>query len=218
VDCIVLDLQHGFHDESSALAATAEAASRGVPVLARIPLDRWDSCQKLLDFGVSGVIAPMIDGGEEAAIFAASAKFPSLGRRSYAPRYAASVHGVPVNEYHAQANDRTLALAQVETREAYEHLDTILDTPGIDGILMGPSDFSISVNGGGPNDAYGDSTRDLVREIGERTRAKEKIAAAFCMQSDHVKLVEDAGYQLVSIALDTSLVQIGLGEVRARLK
>ena len=36
----------------------------------------------------------------------------------------------------------------IETRPALEALDGILDTPGIDGVFLGPSDFSIAWSGG----------------------------------------------------------------------
>ena len=38
-----------------------------------------------------------------------------------------------------------LKLAMIETKEALEKLDEILDTPNLDGIYIGPADLSLAV-------------------------------------------------------------------------
>jgi len=208
-DVVVFDAQHGFHDETSILNALPGILAAGKSPIVRLPLDRWDMAQKVLDFGALGVVAPMINTRQDAETFAASAKFPKLGARSYAPRYAASLYGLSVNDYVLNANQSTLALAQVETRESYENLDDILAVEGIDGILMGPSDFSIFMTGNQIPDAYGPDTIDAVADVAKRTRAAGKVAAAFCLSTKHANQLADFGYQLISITMDSSIVGAG---------
>ena len=38
-----------------------------------------------------------------------------------------------------------LKLAMIETKEALEKLDEILDTPNLDGIYIGPADLSLAL-------------------------------------------------------------------------
>ena len=40
------------------------------------------------------------------------------------------------------ANEEILKLAMIETKEALEKLDEILDTPNLDGIYIGPADLT----------------------------------------------------------------------------
>ena len=208
-DAVILDMQHGFHNEESVLAAIVQVVLAGKSPLVRLPVETWDIAEKVLDFGALGIIAPMINNAADAARFAKAAKFPGIGSRSYGPRYAADLYGITPAEYMDTANDLTLALAMIETREAYDNLDDILATEGIDGILMGPSDFSISVRGNVQPDAYGPETVGLVEDIAKRTRAAGKIATAFTMQSEHTNLVHGFGYRLISTAMDGQLVQSG---------
>ncbi|MDJ0615020.1 MAG: aldolase/citrate lyase family protein [Rhizobiaceae bacterium] len=212
-DVVVFDAQHGFHDETSILNALPGVLAAGKSPMVRLPLDRWDMAQKVLDFGVLGVIAPMINTKKDAETFAASAKYPKLGARSFAPRYAASLYDLPVDDYVVKANTSTVALAQVETRESYENLDDILAVDGIDGILMGPSDFSIFMTGNQIPDAYGPDTIEAVEDIAKRTRAAGKIAAAFCLSAEHANQLAGFGYQLISITMDASI--IGAGAAKA---
>ena len=44
--------------------------------------------------------------------------------------------------YVANANATCLALAQIETREAMENLDSIMAVQGLDGVYVGPSDLA----------------------------------------------------------------------------
>ena len=43
-----------------------------------------------------------------------------------------------------------LAIAMVETREIVENIDEILQVPGLGGVLIGPSDLSLSLGVGTP--------------------------------------------------------------------
>ncbi|MEM9277648.1 MAG: aldolase/citrate lyase family protein [Pseudomonadota bacterium] len=206
---VLLDAQHGFHDEQSFLECIPHIIMAGKSPIVRIPVDRWDLCQRALDFGALSVVAPMINTIDDALAFAKATKFPATGDRSYGPRYAASLYGISTDEYVTSANAHTFSLAQIETAEAYQNLDDILSVDGIDGVLMGPSDFSISVTGNQTPDVYGNETVDMIRDIAERTRSKGKVAAAFTMNAEHANLVYSMGYRLISITIDSSIVSDG---------
>ena len=45
-------------------------------------------------------------------------------------------------DYAEQADNEILKLAMIETKEALEKLDEILDTPNLDGIYIGPAGWS----------------------------------------------------------------------------
>ncbi len=209
-DAIVLDMQHGFHDQASALHNLQLIALLDKSPLVRLPLHRWDLCEKVLDFGALGVIAPMINTREQAESFANSAKYPKLGSRSYAPRHAANVYGVSTPEYLHAANECTLALAQIETQQAYDNIDEILAVDGIDGVFLGPSDFAISVTGEIVPESYGAGTIDLVRQIAEKARNAGKVAAAFCLDTTIANQLQEFGYNFISITMDTSIVEAGV--------
>lgn len=216
-DVIVLDGQHGFHDERSALSSITQILQAGKSPLYRIPTKRWDMCERMLDFGILGVVAPMVNDADDAAAFVKATKYPKLGERSYSPRYAASMHGVSVEEYLELANSCTLAYAQIETKEAYDNLDSILAVEGLDGVLMGPSDFSIFVTGKRVPDPYGPETVELTADIAKRARVAGKHAAAFTLSQEHANLVHSQGYRLISVAMDSTLLASGASQYTSGL-
>ena len=144
-DAVTLDMQHGGHHEDSVLRGLVPVLAANKPALVRIPVGRFDMASRALDFGAEAVIAPMVNSVADAKLFAAAMKYPPLGERSWGPTYAFPRHGKgDYAEWLRDTNQRTMAFAMVETRAALDALDGILDTPGIDGIFLGPSDFSIA--------------------------------------------------------------------------
>lgn len=208
-DAVVLDAQYGFHDDGSLLACINEVVVAGKSPIVRLPLNRWDLCEKVLDYGALGVAAPMINTKADAEAFAKSANFPGVGQRSYAPRYATTMYGLDTGEYQRATLTDTFAFAQIETQQSYDNLDDILAVDGINGILMGPSDFSISVGKTLEPDAYGPATIDLIKDVAERTLAAGKIPTCFTNSAEHANLCAEFGYKLISIAMDGSMLAAG---------
>ena len=141
-DAVTLDMQHGGHNEDSVLRSVVPVMRAGKPCLVRIPVGRFDMASRALDFGAEAVIAPMVNSIEDASRFAAAMKYPPVGERSWGPTYGFPRYGKGDHaQWLRESNKRTLSFAMIETRAAVDILDRILDTPGIDAIFLGPSDF-----------------------------------------------------------------------------
>ena len=64
-----------------------------------------------------------------------------------------------------------MTLAMIETRTALANLDAIVDTPGIDGLFLGPSDLSIALSDGKSLDPQ---SKDVERELDRIVAADAK--------------------------------------------
>src|SRR6202167_2105027 len=142
VPAVTLEGQHGLWDVSSLLTGIAAVRQGGSAPIVRVPVGDFALVSRALDFGAEGIIAPMINTAADARAFAAAAKFPPVGERSWGPHRAMTLGGVPdMATYLREANDHVVTLAMIETRTALENLEAILGTPGIDGLFLGPSDL-----------------------------------------------------------------------------
>jgi 4-hydroxy-2-oxoheptanedioate aldolase len=141
-DSVTVDLQHGVQDYLSMVQCFQAMQAHPVTPLARVPWNEPGIIGKVLDGGAMGVICPMVNNRREAAALVQYAKYPPHGTRSNGPIRAA-LYG-EVGSYQATANDETLVLPMVETREAVENMDEILDVPGLAGVYVGPSDLAFS--------------------------------------------------------------------------
>ena len=209
-DAIVLDMQHGFFDETSIQNAISTLVARGKAPLVRIPLARWDTAARVMDFGALAVIAPMINNAEDAHAFVSATRFVPTGNRSYGPRHAASLYGIDAGEYLTSFDQCSLALAMIETREAYDNLDDILNVAGIDGVLIGPGDLSISFRQNPIPDAYGVDTIEVVKDIVVRCQQAGKKAAAFSFDTAAANMLHGMGVDIISVGLDVTYIADGV--------
>ena len=209
-DIVTLDMQHGGHHEDSVLRGIAPIRAAGRNAIVRVPVGRFDMASRALDFGAEAIIAPMINTLADARLFAASAKYPPVGERSWGPAMAMPRWGASnPQQWLETQNADTISFAMIETRAAYGLVDEILGVPGIDGIFVGPSDFSIAWSNGKTINPSLDDMMTAVADIGERTRKAGKFAAIFAVDPGICGKFWSMGYQM--FALGNEQRYMGLG-------
>lgn len=222
-DAVTLDMQHGGHNEDSVLRGLAPVLAAGKPALVRVPVGRFDMASRALDFGAEAVIAPMVNSVADAKLFAAAMKYPPVGERSWGPTYAYPRYGRGGQaEWLAESNQRTLAFAMVETRAGLDALDGILETPGIDGIFLGPSDFSIAWTNGRTVDSTLDEMMETIASVAARAGEAGKHAATYIVDPAVAGRMVAMGYRLLAMGSEHTLVALGartlLADVRDSIK
>lgn len=206
-DCVILDWQHGFHDSASIIGCIAAATALGKPALVRIGIGQFAEAARFFDWGAAGIVAPMINCVEDARAFVDFVKYPPLGARSWGPIRALGMTGLAPVDYLHGANGFSLAIAMIETRAALDSLDAILAVEGLDGVLVGPSDLSITLTSGKTVNPAEESVDRALDHILARTREAGKIACAFCMDGARAAELAARGYHLTSIATDQILLR-----------
>jgi 4-hydroxy-2-oxoheptanedioate aldolase len=217
-DTVVMEMQHGAVDVNGALRGVAAVAGAGKPAIVRIPIGDYPTASRVIDVGASAVIAPMINSANQAREFASFMKFPPIGERSWGPRAVLALTGYDMAGYLGHANDFTLAMAMVETREAMAALDAIVATPGIDGVFVGPSDLSIALSGGRTVDPQSAEVDAALTEIVARAKAQGKFAAAFCHSGERANELARRGFALCSVASDQLLIRLAVRQELAKAR
>jgi 4-hydroxy-2-oxoheptanedioate aldolase len=208
-DAVTLDMQHGAFDLATAIRAIPLVAAAGKPAIARIPVGDFATASRLLDAGVSAVIAPMINTVEDVRRFGSFMKYPPLGERSWGPHAALALSGLAPDQYFARANAFSLALAMVETREAMGIVDDILAAPQIDGIFIGPSDLSIALSNGAAMSPTGPEVDQALDHALARARAAGKAIAVYAHSGERAAVLAKRGFDLIAIGSDTNLLRAG---------
>ncbi|MBE6633645.1 MAG: hypothetical protein E7620_04785 [Ruminococcaceae bacterium] len=140
-DWIAIDMEHSdIHIHEFTQIARA-IYGRGPAVFARVRENDTLAIRQVLDMGADGVIVPLVNNAEDARRAVAAAKYPPLGVRGFG--YARmNQWGKNFDAYAEEANDRIAVIVMIESREAVEHIDEILEVEGVDGVLIGPYDMS----------------------------------------------------------------------------
>jgi 4-hydroxy-2-oxoheptanedioate aldolase len=209
-DCVTMDMQHGLHDAVSAMRGIGATALAGKPAIVRVPVGDNAMVSRALDMGAEAIIAPMINTAEEARAFAAAAKYPPIGERSWGPLRTQTLFDLDPPTQLRVANTSTLTFAMVETKRGIGALDEILAVEGIDGIFVGPSDMSVTLTEGA-RVAPGDPVvEEPVRLIAERTLAAGKLLGAFAWGGERAAFFRDLGYRLIALGTDQAYLTIGI--------
>ena len=140
-DSITIDMQHGQNDYSSSISMLQAISNSKVAPFVRVPWNEPGIIMKMLDLGVLGIIAPMINSKKECEDFVSYCNYPPKGQRSYGPMRAQLIYG---SDYYDKANNQIISLAMIETKEAVENIDEILSVPNLTGVYIGPGDMSSS--------------------------------------------------------------------------
>ena len=211
-DWICIDTQHGLIDDGALRTMVQAAAIRGTPVAVRVPWNEPASIMRALDAGAEGVIVPMVNTVAEAEAAVAACRYPPLGYRSWGP--VRSLMADP-GYNPASGNERTVCIPMVETVEAFENLEAILQVPGVDAVLVGPSDLAISH--AGDNAGAGRSERDvsMIREIAAACERRGVAASISCGSAEESQRWQAAGYTMLALPSDAALLGAGMSSVLA---
>jgi len=224
-DSITIDMQHGLVDYQVAVTMLQAISTTSIIPLTRVPWNDPARIMKALDAGSYGVICPMINTPEDAELLVRACKYPPRGYRSFGPiraKYASggAIHGG--GDYHNYANEETLAIPQIETREAIKNLDRILSTPGIGAIYIGPSDLSMAL---GKEPRKGQSDPEVVEAKQEILNKAKQYGIPAGIHTNSVEVAVEMvkqGFQLVSLQSDDrflmSRAKQEVDEVRNKLK
>lgn len=139
-DYVYVDQQHGVTDYPSLLAMLQAIAGAGAIPATRVSANRADVIGSALDFGAMVVMIPQVETAAEAAAAAAACRFPPRGNRSHGSLRPAADHPA-----HPDDVDRIACVALVETVKGVANVDEIAATRGVDAIMVGPQDLTLSL-------------------------------------------------------------------------
>jgi 4-hydroxy-2-oxoheptanedioate aldolase len=131
----------------------------GCPTLVRVASHERSELMHALDAGAQGVVVPMVDDAEEARRLVAACRYPPAGERSWGPYRSAL--GAPAKSAE-EANREVVVVLMIETREGLRNVDEIAAVPGIDGLLVGPSDLAVTHDLTAGTEAHADLVRQVI--------------------------------------------------------
>lgn len=145
LDFLLFDTQHSAV-ESKQLIPTIQAmrGKKAAPII-RVSSNRAELICFALDAGARGIIVPMINTKEEAIAMVTACRYSPLGNRSNSGVRGEWGESKDYRSYLDMVNEELLIIPMIETQQAIDNIDEILNVPGIDVLLVGPSDLSIEL-------------------------------------------------------------------------
>src|ERR1700723_1983271 len=173
-DFLLFDTQHSpWEIKQLQPLIQAMRGKQGAPVVRVATNEAYQICFAL-DAGARGIIAPMINTRAEAEAMVRACRYFPLGNRSNAGGRGEWGEFKNYRDYLDTVNNGLVIVPMIETNQSLENLDAIASVPGVDVLLIGPSDLSIEL--GVPLDYSCDTYQGALDKIAT-TAAKRGIVA-----------------------------------------
>jgi len=141
-----VDAEHGGFGIESLQAICRDAVSAGISPLVRVADLQYSLIARALDIGADGIVLPRVESPELLERTVSWTKYPPVGIRGYGLTPLHLNHeAVTIAQAIEHMNANTMLVLQIETRRAVEAREELLSVPGIDAVMMGPVDLSISL-------------------------------------------------------------------------
>lgn len=213
-------MEHGPYDINTLIQVLKDLKPQGArrptqtPII-RIPPEgdenyRW-MVKQVLDQGVMGVILSHVQSRAEALRFVRAMRYPPqkgathpepIGMRGWGPTGATAYWGFDNKTYTLQKADvwplnrdgELLAIVMVETKLGVKNINDILTTPGLSGVLVGPSDLSMDM-GVGP-DPTAPEVEAATEVVAKACVAHRKLCGTFQAPPNDVQKRIAQGFRL----------------------
>ena len=213
IDFLWIDTEHFPYGTEALDVIPVLARQRGVAPMIRVANNDPALIKKAYDVGAVLVMIPQVNTAEEAARAVDAAHYAPEGNRGLSPMWT-RIAGEDWNEVLASANDETLLICQMESRQAWDNLDEIAAVPGIDIILVGPLDLSASLGVMGQTGSP--EVQQIMEAVPKRLEGSGIVVGTTLVEPAEIGEKIDWGYRFLNVGNPISYgVQAVTGHVTA---
>ncbi|APW97981.1 aldolase [Halobiforma lacisalsi AJ5] len=207
-DVAVIDREHTALslETVTEMARAIDAAGTDTEAFVRVSENDPTEIKRVLDAGVAGVMAPMIDTPEQARELVAATRYPPEGVRGVGIARGTG-YGDAVSEAVADANDEIVTIAQIETRDGLTNVEEIAAVDGLDALFVGPADLSAALGNFG--EFEDEAFQEAVDRVLEAGHAVDKPVATIALEPADVGRWLEQGFDAVVAGVDVDYVLSG---------
>jgi 4-hydroxy-2-oxoheptanedioate aldolase len=206
LDFCRIDIEHAWRQDENFEHMMRAAAISEIVALPRVDRNPF-LIRKALEAGAGGIIVPHILNVEEVADVVKAAKFPPQGERGFGNLCFSGRWGTsPGVEWIKWSNEETMVGVMIEDQRAVEKIDEIMSVDGLDFVLFGPADYSVSL--GIPVQTRHPKVMDgLKKIIDAAARHGKYVMANVCYPwAENAKKFIEMGCRLIEIGHDVTIL------------
>jgi len=216
-DYVFIDLEHGSFNLETAHDMIVACKLAGITPIVRVGEVQYTLCARLLDQGAQGIILPRVEDPRVLEAALAWLRFPPAGIRGYGINPTMLDYETRgMAEVIEHQNRETLAVVQFETVRAVECADELLSLKGLDVVMIGPADLSISL--GIPGQFDNPLLIQTVDKVIERCNAHGVVPGIQTRSVAMAKLWAERGMRFVGVAAEHVLLLEKCREAMATLR
>jgi 2-dehydro-3-deoxyglucarate aldolase/4-hydroxy-2-oxoheptanedioate aldolase len=216
-DWIFLDTEHGGFNIETVQDICRVANLANIAPIVRATDVQYPLIARALDCGAQGIIFPRVESPELLERAVSWTRFPPKGARGFGlagPQTGYGAH--TMGEVISHMNANTLVVLQIETARALEGRDELLSVPGIDAVLVGPADLSVSL--GVPGEFQHPRMVEAIEAIRHSCIRFGVAPGLHARSSALAKFWRDRGMLFLSCSNEIALLHERASEVVAELR
>ena len=200
-----IDTEHGGFDLETVQDICRVSNLVGLCPIVRVADLQYSLVARALDCGAQGVLFPRVESPELLAKAVSWVKFPPAGVRGYGlTPTQTEFEPLSFSQIIEHMNANTMVVFQIETQRAVDAREELLSVPGVDAIMIGPADLSISL--GVPDEFQHPkmvAAMDAVRDSCERHRVAPGTQTR---TPDLARFWRDRGMRFLGCSNETGMI------------
>jgi len=205
LDYVILDGEHGSFSEESFADLIKMARALGLMPLVRVIGPEYCNLCPRLDAGAQGLVIPRIRTAEEVRNAVSCVTYPPEGVRGAVMLKGQSDYvSIDMPEFIQHHNRTPVIIPQVETREAVENLDEILDVRGVAAVFIGPGDLSIAY--GWPGQRTHPELISIMENVLEKANGKNIPCSILAGNTREAAAWRDKGMKILCVGSEASFL------------
>ncbi len=206
-DFLRIDTEHAWRQDDSLDNMIRAANLADTVAIVRVDRDNPNLIRKALELGAGGIIVPHVYTADYARQVVSAAKFPPLGARGFGNLCSAGAWGaIPAPEWVSWSNAEPLIGVMIESVTALDEVDEILAVDGLDFVLFGPADYSMSLGLGSPQLEHPDVQHGLSRTLGAAKAAGKHVMLGVGNDDAKIHKYIDLGVTMLEFSHDVAIV------------
>ena len=203
IDWIVIEMEHGQLDWRDVAGHVRAVAGTDTAALVRIPEVQRNFVQRALDIGADGIVCPMIGSQQQLEGAFQLGRFPPRGVRGVGGERSVK-WGMDWDDYLSNADGETMIVPLLETRDAVQNVDSILEVDGLETLFIGPADLSASY--GFLGQWEGPGVAEAIQEISAKAQSRGIATGILARTCEEAVVRREQGFRMIGIGADVNLM------------
>ena len=216
-DWTFIDTEHGNFDLETVQDICRVSSLVGLCAVVRVADLQYHLVARALDNGAEGIVFPRVESPELLERAVSWTRFPPEGIRGFGlTTMAVNYESMTLPQIAGHLNDNVMVVLQIETVRAVEMREELLAVPGVDVVMIGPADLSISL--GVPGEFQHPKLIDTVEAIKETCIRRGVVPGIHNRNLAIAKFWRDRGMRFIGCGNETSMLLEKATELAGSLK
>jgi len=210
LDFMRIDNEHAWRQDASAEHLMRAAAIADVVPIHRIDRDNPYLVRKALEIGAGGILVPDVTSPEDAQAVVRAAKFPPRGTRGLSNQCFSGGWGSrDVADWVQWSDTEPMIGVMIENVKTMDCIDQILAVDGIDFVLFGPADYSMSLGLRRTVKTHKDVEAALKRTIAAAKKVGKHVMLGVGGDPAEIARYQAMGVTMLELPADLAVLRAG---------